>query len=280
MRNYNKFESHIVQCCKPGTTVVFQGRPCIIEMSGKPRLVSSRGECKTDVYLSLKSVDGTSQEVKISLKLPNADFIENKVKLERAQTLFGEEYRDILRDISHSVSDALDGIHQRGHPAMPGKSLRLGYRLDIVNKKSGRQSIPASMLSHQSLLDVLSGSRLPLDKRDSQVGGVVIPNSGVADWVLVSYPEDIHTAQDVIDRLITLDDYLGTIDPYIAFKAVNYRPGKRTENRSLLVSYNYSANADGTISFSTKDNNPLEYTSIDVQKMIPDEVIDIINQKP
>lgn len=277
MRNYNKFESHIIECCQPGATVVFQGVPHIIETSGKPRPTSSRGECKTDVYLLLKSVDGALQEVKISLKLPNADFIENKVKMERAKTLFGTEYKSILLDISHSVSEELEVIHQKIHPAIPGKSLRLGYRLDIVNKRSGRQSIPASMLSHQSLLDVLSGSKLPADKRDSQVGGVIVPNSGVAEHILVSSPENIHTAQDVFDQLVSLDDYLNTIEPHIAFKAVNYRPGKRTENRSLLVSYNYFIDNNGEIVFSVDDNHPLEKTSMDVQTNVPTKVMDIIN---
>lgn len=255
----------------------FEGKPHTIEMVGKPRPVSSRGECKTDVYLLLKSVDGTPREVKVSLKLPNADFIENKVKMERAKTLFGDNYQSILLDISHSVSEALDGIHQKSHPAIPEKSLRLGYRLDIVNKRSGRQSIPASMLSHQSLLDVLSGSKLPVDKRDSQVGGIAIPNSGVAEHILVSSPGDIHSAQDVFDQLVSLDDYLEAIDPHIAFKAVNYRPGKRTENRSLLVSYNYFIDNNGEISFSVDDNHLLEKTSIDVQKMVPKKAMGIIN---
>ena len=279
VRNYNKFESHIIECCQPGTTVIFQGEPYTIEMSGKPRPTSSRGECKTDVYLLLRNDDGIPQEVKISLKLPNADFIENKVKMERAKTLFGNDYKSILLDISHSVSEALDGIHQKSHPAIPGKSLRLGYRLDIVNKRSGRQSIPASMLSRQSLLDVLSGSKLPVDKRDSQVGGIVIPNSGVAEHILVSSPGDIHSAQDVFDQLVSLDDYLGAIDPHIAFKAVNYRPGKRTENRSLLVSYNYFIDNNGEIVFSVDSNRPLEKTSVDIQKNVPKNVMDIINGK-
>lgn len=92
------------------------------------------------------------------------------------------------------------------------------------------------LLTYGQILDVYAGSNLSLDKRNALVCGQVIENSGVANYLLMD--EDIHSAQDVVDRMIPISDYIMMYpDIYFACKALNYRTfsKKWDGNRPLSV---------------------------------------------
>lgn len=86
MKNYLAVELKIANLLSAGQQVNYQGNELKIIKSGLVSY-SGRGEGKTDIYVKLSN----GEELKISVKKSNADFIENKLKKERAIQLFGEE---------------------------------------------------------------------------------------------------------------------------------------------------------------------------------------------
>ena len=66
-----------------------------ILFSGKPTCKS--GEPKTDIYVLLEN-DGKVEEIKISYKKENADFLENKTNAERAKQIFGPNWNVIIEE--------------------------------------------------------------------------------------------------------------------------------------------------------------------------------------
>lgn len=87
------------------------------------------------------------------------------------------------------------------------------------------------------LVDIYSGTNLPIEKKNSLVDEKMVPESGVANYMLIGDVED-WSLQDAVDNLIPVQEYVkNSPDLYFTFKALNYRSfAKKIEgNRPLAV---------------------------------------------
>ena len=97
MSSYKDTEESILELFKESKEFIFEQDKYEITDIGKPRPDKGTGECKTDIYILTKNRSTClPREFKISIKQTNADFLENKIKLERAIEFFGDDAKDIM----------------------------------------------------------------------------------------------------------------------------------------------------------------------------------------
>lgn len=242
MPQFSQTEVEIIKLFIPNTTIEFEGARYIIEECAKPR--PSAGECKTDVYLKLKT-DKSIREVKISIKQNNADFLENKIKYERAKEILGEDVDEILKNSINSLKDKF--LEQYlvvfdKYKKTEAKSIKLGWRFEFVNKPGGDLS-GKLILSREQVRDIYSGQNLPNSKRNANVNGRVVYESGVANYILVIDPNSKYNLQQCIDLLTPIDTFIDQHpDIFFVCKALNYRSNKDKweGNRALSVYVKWS----------------------------------------
>lgn len=244
--NFGEIERHINSLFVPGTQIQICSRNYTILYSGKP--TCSTGEPKTDIYVRLKLNDLSEREfeLKISVKKNNADFLENKISAERAQSILGDDWKDIIIKSTSSIKNSFFSknlIFKEKQGRSNKGSITLGWKFELLNKPGGDLS-GKLLLSRQQVLDVYAGTNLPNDKKHAKVNGVVINNSGVANCILIV--DDISSlvcAQDVANSLIPIETYVNNNpDIYFACKALNYRTfdNKYDGNRPLSVFVNWN----------------------------------------
>lgn len=62
------------------------------------------------------------------------------------------------------------------------------------------------------------------DKKNCFVNNHYLPNSGVADYMLVVDPDNLpNTANECMDAIQDIREYARNVDIYFACKALNYR---------------------------------------------------------
>lgn len=212
------------------SSILWKNKQHKIVVCEKPKY--SRGEGKTDIYVLLDN----NEELKISLKQKNADFIENKVSINRAKEIFGNSWSEIISSTasllrSHFLERQIYFPEKKGR--IEKGSYTLGWRLDITNKKSGELSVPFFFTGQQKE-EILLGYNLDENKRNAFIDGKMVVNSGVANYILLEN-DDFSTPQEIINNLLTVQNY--PISYYASFKAVNYRSetNKIDGNRPLAV---------------------------------------------
>lgn len=226
-------EMRLINLFKKSDSVLYNNKNYKVVIADKPSY--HKGEGKTDIYLLLEN-DSEKIVLKISTKKSNADFLENKVTASRARDIFGENWSEIIYNSALQIKEKFEK-RQLYFPEKKGRvakgSYTMGWRLDIINKNSGELVCPLNLSSKQKE-EIFLGTNLPIEKRDVKVGGVLIPNAGIANRILLD-SEKYTTTQEVLDALIEIKNY----DPncFLAFKAVNYRSleDKIDGNRPLAV---------------------------------------------
>ncbi len=224
MVGFSESERRILSYFVRGETVEFNGQSYRINRVGKPSC--SSGEPKTDIYIALTHVDNEHDtiEIKISYKQSNADFLENKIKAERAEQIFGSEWQTIIRNSVEQIRDALNDrrlIYRLDAGRTEKGSITLGWKFELVNRGGGRLS-NSIVLTNEQYKDVLSGNNLSDDKKNAYVDNERINNSGVANYILTG--DNFNNANTVLENLQTIDDYIASHpEIYFACKALNYR---------------------------------------------------------
>ena len=185
---YKQLEARILSLLSVGKQFVFNGINYEVIISGKPRGKGRTGEPKTDVYVQAKNKDSDQiTEFKLSIKKRNADFLENKMQAERASIIWGQEWSSIIREdiIENIKTNILDKslIYKQKQGRTKLGSICLGWRLDIMNKVSGELSQELD-LTFQQKHEVLTGENLPINKKNASVNSQIIPNSGVANYII------------------------------------------------------------------------------------------------
>ena len=240
MPTFGEAERTIAYLLRRGNAFVFQGANFTIINSGKPTCV--RGEPKTDIYVAAESEDGTLIEIKITYKKENADFIENKTNAERAQALLGDDWEEIIMQATESIRDVFENkklIYKSSSGKTERGAITLGWKYELLNKTGGGLSGLVE-LTREQIIDVYAGTHISRDKRDARVNGVMIPNCGVANYILMN--DDVRTTQEIIDNLYTIEEYVDMYPTvYFACKALNYRTflNKYDGNRPLSVYVNW-----------------------------------------
>lgn len=274
-KEYQRVEGGVLDLLAKGTELLIDGKRYVIRESDKPS-ARGGGEPKTDVYALAMSDDGNARELKISVKADNADFFENKVSASRAEEFLGDEWRSKLEAVTPQLAET---VAQRKLIDADKHTVTLGYRLDIMNKKSGTASVPF-VTDYDTKLEIITGANASEDKRDAIVGGRQVKDSGVANLVFHAdkgLPDD---ATDLIASCVTAEQEARDMpDMYAAAKAVNLRldgsgrtRGKEHDdprdlwafdtNRPLLIPIHYTVEKDRAKAEVTT-NEALQYGARD-----------------
>ena len=242
MGDFGDAERRIRNLMSEGTVFGFQGGQYKIVMSDKP--TCKKGEPKTDIYILAQNDKREEVEIKISYKKENADFIENKMSAERAEQLFGSEWENVIERSTTAIEARFAErmlIYRNNFKRTNKGAITLGWKFELLNKGSGDLS-GRMLLTEEQVIDVYAGKNLSADKKNARVCGKIIPDSGVANYILMD--ESVKTAQEVIDKMIPIQDYVRNHpETYFACKALNYRTFEKKwdGDRPLSVQVDWSA---------------------------------------
>ena len=245
---FGSAEHRMLAYFERGTELNYKGRPVRVVFSGKPGC--RYGEPKTDIYVLVDGRGGT-EEIKISYKKSNANFLENKMGEERAEQIFGCGWRDEIRNATSKIKDKFlekPLIYKSSYRRTQAGSITLGWKFELLNVKSGELSAQMDM-SWDQVYDTYAGTTLTGEKRDALVNGRRIPRSGIADYIFMS--DDAESAQDIIDQMIPIEEYVDHHpDVYFACKALNYRTfvQKYDSGRPLAVQVDWGISHDKLVS--------------------------------
>lgn len=116
------------------------------------------------------------------------------------------------------------------------KTLKIGWKFELVNKKSGNKSGLMALTSPQ-IFDVYAGNNLDNTKKNSKVNGSIISNSGVANFILEVEYGNKDTCQQIVNSIVPIEEFINGKQIYFACKAINYRTSKNKwdGNRPLAV---------------------------------------------
>lgn len=259
MPDFGPAERRMLSYFVKGTQLKYKDSIWTVVESDKP--TCSAGEPKTDIYVSLQNAE-CIEEIKISYKKKNAEFLENKTSAERAEKIFGDDWRKIIERTTTSISSNFKN-RMRAYTEKFGKtqkgSFTLGWKFELMLVPGGDLSGTIDF-TYEQIFDVYAGTSLPKDKRDAMVNERIIKDSGVASHILHDDAEAISSAQDIIDRMVTIDEFI-KIHPKIFFacKALNYRSfdDKYDGNRPLAVQVDWRID-DGKLVSDLVFDKPLE----------------------
>lgn len=238
-KKFSNTEIEILNLFKINSRFNFKGKNFKILEAGKP-YPQCKGECKTDLYLKLEDEDKLRYELKISIKQTNADFLENKIKLERAKEIFGEKAQEIIKKSTESIKEKFSSplVYINSSGKTEAGAITIGWKFELLNKLSGQKS-GFLLLNKKQKIEVFSGINLPEEKRNSIVNGKIVENSGIANFILDNVnPVSLPTSpEEVIENLKNIEDYVENKNIYFACKAINYRTlkDKWDGNRPLAV---------------------------------------------
>lgn len=260
MADFIKAEEIIRQHFKVGSKFMFEGKEYVVKMAGKPRPQNGKsGEPKTDIYVLAKS-EYDIREIKISYKKENADFLENKMKKERAEQIFGKNWQTIIEKSISGISEKFEKVpllYKDSKGRIEEGSMTLGWRFELFNKPQGNLSGRMRKMTKEQVYEVYAGEKLEEIKRDAQVNGEMIEKSGVAEYILIA--DKVDSAQDVVDKMVSIKEYIkDNPNVYFGCKALNYRSKKKKieGDRSLAVQVEWECNS-GKLEANIKYNHPL-----------------------
>lgn len=267
MSKFGDAERRILSYFRCGTKIFYHGRMLEVKEAGKP--TCPHGEPKTDIYVRV--ADNTvSEEIKISYKKENADFLENKITAERAEQLFGTNWRQIIEQSTTGIRDLFERrirIYKKKCAKTEKGCITLGWKFELTNKFSGDLS-GQMILTPDQVYDVYAGTNLSNEKCNAFVNRKIVPGSGVAEYILIT--DEVSSAQDIIEKMIPIGDYVKRYpNIYFACKALNYRTfaGKFDGNRPLAVQVNWMVRNGKLVSDLIFDH-PLEMNGKEVAKRL------------
>ncbi|PHS63983.1 MAG: hypothetical protein COB12_08990 [Flavobacterium sp.] len=270
-KKFSKTESEITKLFKVGKTFTYNDLKYTILNSGKPN--PSKGECKTDTYVSTIDQNEIKTEFKISIKQTNADFLENKMNIERAIQIFGKNASEIIKKSTENIEQSFKDdflVLFKKHKRTESKTIKIGWKFELLNKKSGEKSAEIKLTKNQ-IVDIYAGTNLDENKKNSMINDVKINNSGIANFILFVEDYNNQTLQEIVDLIIPIKDYCKDKKIYFACKAINYRleKDKWDGNRPLSVFIEWSEIGDN-ITSKIVFNKPLETKANEIGNNIRD----------
>lgn len=218
-------EENIRSLFSTGAEFIYKGAPHVSLGSYKPRASSFGGEPKNDVFVYAQNMETNHVEhIKISFKKSNSDFLENKMDAQQAESILGENFKEILTEAFTTMKLSHNKFYNDSQD-----SYVLGYRVDIMSK-AGNRYVKVE-LPHDRLMKIYSGVGSPQQRIDCKVNGWVVKNSGVADYILMG--DTYTTTQQAIDNLETIESYVKRHNTvYVAFKALSFLTHKIDSERT------------------------------------------------
>ncbi len=262
-RTYGLLEAHILHTFLANPFFSFQGKRCQVLEADKPRPHRTGGECKTDVYVRAVTLDtGEEFALKISVKNLNREFMGNKLKKADAQAYLGMDWEDILIRATTSIKDQFESkvlLYATRHYPTQANSVTVGWKLEVADRPRAL-SVPIPLTDQQVRDYIYKGTNMPQNKKDSFVNGRIVPDSGIAEYLLITSMEQIQTSDDVIRQMQRIDEAeLG--DTYFIFTANNYRTDVQRADgaRALAVRIEWKADHGKMVPIFHYDQ-PLHYT--------------------
>lgn len=243
---FGKSEKIILHGIKNSKKIFFEGEKWPILSIGKPTPINNSGECKTDIYIlvgKLRTWGQEKKEIKISVKMDNADFLENKISKIRAFEIFGPDALEIINTHSKKIRKnfykMLKPSQKFSLQKIP-ENITLGWKIELFKNTSGRLKVDLN-LSEQQKLEILNGANCSNDKKNSMVNGEEIYDSGIPNYIIES-PSDLNLIKKLNFKnlskiLIPIEVYSKKIFINARFTALNYRTleDKWDSNRPLAV---------------------------------------------
>lgn len=249
MAKFGETERTIKDLFAEGVKFDYEGVNYTVIACGKP--APSKGECKTDVYVLAQDTNANEKEFKISVKQDNADFLENKISLERAIEILGEEAQNIIKSSITEIRETFENdylVYFNPHKRTEALCLKMGWKFEFINKLGG-EKCGVIELTDQQKNDIYAGTNLDSSKKNCIVNGKIIPNSGVANYIInaSNSNEDLNY---YLERMEPIEDFAKKQEIYFACKALNYRCSKDKwdGNRPLAV----------YVDWTLDDNNKLK----------------------
>lgn len=225
-KNYRKLEDHVIDTFMAQRVFAYQENIYEVITAVKPHPQGGGGECKTDVFVRTKEQESSKiVDFKLSIKSESTqEFQQNKVSAQTAENFFGQGWEKIIIASTTSIKERFKGrvlLYASGkHPTKPN-SITVGWKLEIANKKRDL-SVKVPLTDDEIRKFVYQGINQSEDKKNSIVNNVIIPNSGVADYMLVTDISKINTIEDIVKQMIPIENY-PVNDTYLIFTANNYR---------------------------------------------------------
>ena len=269
MPKFSDTEQKIIKIFTPGTKFTFEGKEYEVLVCDKPR--PSSGECKTDVFL-LVSNSGSNREIKISIKQNNADFIENKMSYERATEIFGNDTDMILSKSLEAIKSSFESQYLvlfEKYMRTEAMTIKLGWKFELLNKPGGSLS-GELILTHDQLMNVYSGTKLPDEKRNAYVNGQIVNESGVANYIMFVDQDKDYTKDYCVQHLTSINDYVSKHNKiYFACKALNYRivENKWDGDRPLAVFVDWNLD-NGKLIGNINISEPLKHKGNEIGNKI------------
>lgn len=226
-KTFGSNERRICELFKEKISFNYRGKNYKVLTVGKP--TAPNGEPKTDIYVKAENNESKDIiELKISFKQKNYEFLENKMSLDRAEQIFGRDWKNIISKSILKIKRNFENkslIYKYGQGKTEKGAITLGWKFELLNVPSGNLS-GTMELTKEQLLDVYAGTNISEEKKNASVNGEIIPLSGIANFVLVEGDYNLDT-QSIVDNLISIENYVD-MNPsiYFACKALNYRTFK------------------------------------------------------
>jgi hypothetical protein len=268
---YNQLQKKVEEFASIKNTFSFEQKEYVIKLSGKP-VSRNGGEPKTDLFILAENIkDKSTKEFKISFKKTNADFLENKITKITAESLFGEEWFNILTEPLKKITDKIKEkkivtVSFNKHGNVKEKSITAGWRVDLTNKNSGKL-VEKITLTKEQKRNLYAGTNLTEEKRNATINKEIVKDSGVVNYICII--DDAENLQEIFDNVIAIDEFLeqdkGEI--FLACKASNIwfeRDKRREGNRSLGIYLDWFVNISEKLDYNIVYNEPLEKRTDDV----------------
>ena len=222
MHGYQDLERKVIELFNSIESIIWRGNTYSEIIATKP--TTSSGECKTDVYVSLRENGIETDAIKITVKKDNADFLANKLKDIDAENLLGTNWSSILVNSIASIQqiflqEPLIELKPKSNPTE--LYIKLGWKLEVTNV-ARNLSVKLNLLPSEIIDYIYRGTNQPIERIHAYVNGIRVMNSGVADYILQG--SSFHSVQHILDNLILLEaNSFIPPDTYLVFTANNYR---------------------------------------------------------
>lgn len=241
MPNFGDTERYIKLLFEKPCSFVYDGVAYEVIKCGKP--APGSGECKTDVYVLGRSSIGIEKEFKISIKQSNADFLENKISLERAKEILGETAQELIENSIRPIRKIFSEdflVYFNRHGRTEAQCIKMGWKFEFLNRSPGGRGAEMQ-LTDQQKIDIYAGTNLNSGKRNCLVNGEIIPDSGVANYIIEVDRADMEL-EYYLECMKPIEKFATGQQFFFACKALNYRNSvsRWDGNRPLAIYVDWS----------------------------------------
>lgn len=258
MANFGETERTIKKLFAENKEFEYEGINYTVLKCGKP--APPKGECKTDVYVLAQDDKGSQKEFKISVKQDDADFLENKISLDRAIEILGEGAQSIIENSITKIKKAFEEdylVYFNSYKRTESLCLKMGWKFEFINKLGG-EKCGVIELTDQQKIDIYAGTNLNSSKKNCSVNGEIISNSGVANFIInVDTPNK--TLDYYLKKMQPIEDFAKRQKIYFVCKALNYRSSKDKwdGDRPLAVYVNWTLDENNKLKGELVFEKPL-----------------------